>query len=256
MTRIVILTALGLERAAVRQFLKDVREAVHEYGTVYDIGRFEHLEVIVVETGPGNATAAAEVERAITAFRPVAVVFVGVAGGLKDVAIGDVVVATKVYGYESGKEAGTFRPRPEVASSSYELVQRARSLAGGQEWLELLPDKSASPPPKIWVAPIAAGQKVVASRRSQTAKLLRANYGDAVAVEMEGFGFLSAAWMSGRSALVVRGISDLVDGKANADAEGWQPRAAIAAAAVTFALLREVFKPSESWANAPPPINP
>lgn len=98
MTRIVILTALGLERAAVRQFLTDVRQLTHDHGTVYDLGRFE-------------------------------VVFLGVAGGLKDVKLGDVVVATKVYGYESGKESKTFRPRPDVMRSSY-IFERRRWLAG------------------------------------------------------------------------------------------------------------------------------
>lgn len=54
-------------------------------------------------------------------------------------------------------------------------------------------------------------------RESVLARFLRDNYGDAVAVDMEGFGVLEAAHQRKVAALVVRGISDLLSDKAERD---------------------------------------
>src|ERR1700732_4372208 len=63
----------------------------------------------------------------------------GVAGGLKDVILGDVVVATKVYGYESGKETPDgFRTRPDVQRSHHELQSRGRVIRLNSSWCERL----------------------------------------------------------------------------------------------------------------------
>ena len=114
----VILTALPVEYLAVRSHLRDLQEEMHPLGNVYERGKFAtnayEWEVGVVETGAGNAGAAVETERAITYFKPDILFFVGIAGGIKDVTIGDVVAATKVYGYESGKVGEQFSMRPEV----------------------------------------------------------------------------------------------------------------------------------------------
>ena len=65
----------------------------------------------------------------------------------------------------------------------------------------------------MFVAPIAAGEKVVASKQSDIFQFLRTSYNDAIAVEMEGFGFLSAVFAYPNiKAIVIRGISDLVEG--------------------------------------------
>ena len=63
---------------------------------------------------------------------------------------------------------------------------------------------------------------------------------DAVAVEMEGIGFLEAAYLHpGLDALVIRGISDLLI-KTQADEEYWQPIASRHAAAFAVELLDSI----------------
>lgn len=107
---VIVLTALPVEFKAVMRYLEEVKELVHPSGTIYHQGTFvgahQTWRVAVAEIGMGGTTAATEAEKAIQFFHPQIAFFVGVAGGLKDVRRGDVVVATKVYAYEGGK-AGT-----------------------------------------------------------------------------------------------------------------------------------------------------
>jgi len=240
----VILTAIPVEYMAVRAHLTDLREEMHPQGTVYERGKFtangETWDVGIVEVGAGNSSAAVEAERAIAYFQPNVIFFVGVAGGIKDVALGDVVAATKVYGYESGKAKLKFEPRPDVGLSTYNLIQRARAEARKTDWLQRL-TVSTNTAPRVFVAPIAAGEKVVASTKSTIWKFLQSNYGDAIAVEMEGRGSLQAAHANHQvSALIIRGISDLIDGKSEADAGGSQEIAARHGSAFAFEILAKL----------------
>ncbi len=239
----VVLTAIPTEYQAVRGHLNAVEEITHPQGTVYEQGRLEcqgytPWSVSIVEIGAGNPSAALETERAIAFFAPTVVLFVGVAGGVKDVSLCDVVAATKVYGYESGKANSTFLPRPTVGEPSYSMIQRARAESRRPNWLERLENCTLPAPPRVHIGPIAAGEKVVASKRSTTFKFLRSSYSDAIAVEMEGRGFLQAVHANKNlNALVVRGISDLLDSKSKSDEAGYQLLAAKAASAFAFEVL-------------------
>jgi nucleoside phosphorylase len=241
----VILTAISIEYSAVRVHLTDLQEETHPQGSVYERGKFadsgKFWEVGIVEVGAGNSGASIEAERAIAYFNPSVVLFVGVAGGIKDVALGDVVAATKVYGYESGKAKPGFEPRPDIGLSTYALIQRARAEARKSDWLQRLTSPPQNQEPKVLVQPIAAGEKVIASKQSSVFKFIQSHYGDAVAVEMEGRGFLQAAHTNQQvSALIIRGISDLISGKSKADNMGWQEIAAHHASAFTFEILAKL----------------
>jgi nucleoside phosphorylase len=236
-------TALPLEFAAVCAHLTHLTEETHK-GTVYQRGLFHGdrgtWEVLVAMTGAGNAPAAAETERAISYCNPKACFFVGVAGGIKDLTLGDVVAATKVYGYESGKDKRSFMPRADVGHSTYPLEQRAKAESLKPDWRQRAKDGTADDA-KVLVGPIAAGEKVVASTRSATYRFLKRQYSDALAVEMEGRGFLEGARMNHPvEALIVRSISDMINQKADADATGSQQRAARHASAFAFEVLSKL----------------
>jgi nucleoside phosphorylase len=251
--RALIVTALPVEFRAVCEYLEETEEIEHREGSIYKRGLFDAhgscWEVVVVEAGKHNVHAALETERAIREFEPRVALFVGVAAGLKDVTVGDVVAASEVYNYESGKEAEEFLVRPKGSESSYRLMQRARAEARSTEWIHRIKNKRLGQSPRAWVGPIVAGEKVLANTQGPSYQRLRKQYNDALAAEMEGSGFMAAAKANTRvDALVIRGISDLVDGKSESDSHGWQDSASGHASAFAFEVLSKL-NPAPSTAK-------
>jgi TolB-like protein/nucleoside phosphorylase len=210
----VVLTTSSEEYLAVRKFLTHLQEEVHEQGTIYERGTFVgngvSWNVGIAEVEGGNAEAGIETERAIRHFEPNVLLSVGIAEGIEDcVKIGDVVVATKVYGYESGKVGDEkILTRPAVWNSAYALIQRAKQEAKKDDWLKR---GKIFGNPQVFVGAIAAGEKVAGSKTSEVFRFLQSNYNDVIAIEMGSYGFLSAAFAYPNiQAIVVRGISDLV----------------------------------------------
>ncbi|WP_410634276.1 hypothetical protein [Amycolatopsis sp. cmx-4-83] len=246
---VVICTALEVEYQAVREHLQGPLKEHEKSGSLYEVARFPTERgtwtVVLTQTGAGNSPAGAHLERAIGEFDPEIVLFVGVAGGIKDVELGDVVAADHVYDYETGKDtAAGYQARAKTAPGAYRLVERARKIARTGEWQPRIRPSQPASAPHALIKPIAAGSKVVADRESTTAQLLRERFGDAVAVEMEGHGFLYTAYMNRQvEALVVRGISDLLTDKNEVADQQWQPIASHHAAAFAFELLNQLPPP-------------
>ncbi|MER5866617.1 5'-methylthioadenosine/S-adenosylhomocysteine nucleosidase [Kitasatospora sp. NPDC002040] len=241
---VVILTALNLEYEAVRQRLADPRVHLHERGTRFEVGtvRGTSCRVALGLTSKGNHSAAVIAERAIQEFSPVALLFVGVAGALRDtVGLGDVVVASHVYAYHGGtSEDDGLKSRPRVWEAPHGVSQLAAHLARSNDWTDPAPEHEHVP--QVRFGAIAAGEVVQNSKISAEAKWIRQHYNDALAIEMEAAGVAQAGHLNGAPVAVVRGISDRADGTKNSsDDRSWQPRAAANAAAFAIRLAVELM---------------
>lgn len=249
---IVICTAIELEYIAVLDHLGGPISVHRRKGVRFDVGTFQGLEstwqAVLAQTGPGNVSAGIALERAVAEFDPQITIFVGVAGGRKDVQLGDVVAADAVYGYESGKDTeAEYFPRMKTQSSSFGLVNQAWATAREAHWQQRIKSETQMRRPEAVVKPIASGSVVVAHAKSRTAHLLDQYCGDAVAVDMESYGFLQTVNANpGIEGLVIRGISDLLTSKDEDSDRRWQPVAARHAAAFAIELLGQLPYPTRS----------
>lgn len=246
MNTIVIQTALALEQQAVVSKLIEVADYEHPITkTIYKVGNYYSngikLKIVVGRTNQTNINAGIETERIIQHFNPTYLFFLGVAGGLKDVKIGDIVIGTDVIGYERGKSKNNFLSRPQFGFSSYELEQKSVSYYNTSKWKELstqIINTKFHDKLTVKSGTIASGEKIVASPKSVLYKFIKYHFSHALAVEMEGLGFLEAARPYPLiKTLIIRGISDLIDDKEHSDLEGSQDYASNTATIFLFGFI-------------------
>lgn len=246
---VVVLTPLDLEYLEMRAHLEEIRTERYA-GTVAEVGRLTGSSwfVALLASGDGNMAAGLAAVEAIRRFNPRALLVVGIAGSLKnDIEIGDVVVATHVYGFHGGKvDTEGFHARPRAWEATHWLLQEARQV-GRQAALENRPGFATH------FKPIAAGEVVLNSRTAPLREQLRHHYNDAAAIEMESAGAAAASRIHDSVPfLAIRGISDKADGNKHlSDGQGLQPAAASRAAAFAAALIRGMPKPRPPTQGTP-----
>lgn len=238
-----ILTAIPVEYKAIREYLVDLQEIETPDGTIFENGTFNdsdhQLEIIIGQCGVGNISSAIYTERAIKTINPSLVIFCGIAGGIKDVKIGDVVVASKIYSYEGLKDQDGMQSRPDGYKCTYAIVQRALYESTTNNFIS----KKSNHDFKVFVGPICVGEKVLADNKSDLFKFIKSHYNDSLAVEMESMGFLGAAYSNNFEYFtVIRGISDLLVDKEFTDTKDSQAIASSNSAKFTFFLLSKIWK--------------
>jgi nucleoside phosphorylase len=129
------------------------------------------------------------------------------------------------------------QPKRTIGNRSGGLVGRAQTMLTGRRPIASVPSRRV----KVFFEPLASGDHVVKSLESETYRNIREDYDQAVGVDMEAAGFLTAAAQHEEVLrLVVRGVSDLLSDKDITKETDNQPRAARIASAFALEVLAQI----------------
>ncbi|MDR0591708.1 MAG: pentapeptide repeat-containing protein [Bifidobacteriaceae bacterium] len=236
---VVLVTCNHTETAAVRErFAPDAEPVSKEGLDHYRLGRHGGVEVILVVSRQGERQAQAAAEQIQQAFRPRAMIAVGIAFGLDQGTqrLGDVLVSEWICDYELKKVAasGEVIQRGIPLTATPALVDRFHALdhhkssgrGKGIDW------------PTLHFGGLLSGSTLV-DNLDHRESLKKLSPGNVKGGEMEAAGLGTVAIRGGIDWIVVKAISDWADGKKNhATAEADQRQAAQNAAFVVFEAIR------------------
>lgn len=262
-----VLTPLPEEWVAAKRRLDNPIDVPGNYPTVQ--GTLGSYSVVICYPGdPANSVSADFTRYVANRWQPRWIVLLGVAGGFPElgVRVGDVVVASRIYGYDYGKiSEGIFTRRDrfdqptDVAWLAHLRVIEAEGDDSSSHWSRHVgvrrPDKSRTPS-RLFIGPVASGDKVIDDPSHEFYAQAKVSLPDIYAIEMEGTGAatvvnrLQAEGMA-VSFFMIRGISDTprqsgepTDGpRGREERDSWKPYAAAAAAALFEQLLRRPGAP-------------
>jgi nucleoside phosphorylase/energy-coupling factor transporter ATP-binding protein EcfA2 len=233
--RALIVTTGAVESRAVRSLVESIEERTSPQGTVYEVGTFGSWQVALLEIGAAGSDGATAIQKDLNELDPRLVLFVGTAGGIREVRVGDVVAATAIHDFfdHSSTERSRF-----LDGLDHIFEQRIRAEARKQEWLERLDENRPSSTPQVRVGPLAMFKEVVS--RPSAAKDLRNRQADVLAAEMEVGWLPSFIDYLDPPRLVIRGISELwgIQGTRRTS-DTWEI-AANHAAAFSFQILEQM----------------
>ena len=266
---VAIITILEEEYEAVLGLLSRVRQVVGSADLdnqhAWVVGEvnvptspFPYTVALAMSPRAGTNAAVIATKNTIRAFDPRCILVVGVAGGLADTRLGDVVVADRICAYEYGKIDHGFHPRHDLDSpADAAIASAARTLpARYPNWYtELASGSPITISPRIKVGKVASGDKVVDDTTDEFFVSVMKSREKLQAVEMEGAG-AAAAIQDARemqqavSFSMIRGICDLPrqggsqpgsgpDKSAQTEIrDSWKATAAAAAAVAAIQLIR------------------
>jgi HEAT repeat protein/nucleoside phosphorylase len=222
----------------------------------WDVPSLKHKDAYRVALGvtgrAGNNQSALAANEAIDMWRPRYIIFSGIAGGLSNSKLGDVIIADVIYGYEYGKIDGKFNPRGNwTYKTDLGLLTGAGTYALHDDWRDGISVKPLiESTPRVISGEIASGEKVVDDPTNEFFKQVLKMWPKVKAVEMEGFGVgiaIEHAQSLGIPVgfMIIRGISDLPrpnkdnEARVTNERDAWKAYAGDTAAAFTVGWIKD-----------------
>jgi len=198
-----VLGAMEEEITLLRQDMSVSQEAVHA-GITVTTGTYADVEIALAQCGIGKVNAAICTQMLVDLYKPDALVFSGVAGGLlPNMRVGDLVVGSHLIQYDMdltafGHRHGEVPGQDRMIESDPGLVEkctRAYDTAfEGQDGA-----------PNLMLGTIVSGDRFISD--SDTLRWLQREF-SALATEMEGAAVGHTCNLNGLPFVVVRGLSD------------------------------------------------
>lgn len=251
-----ILTATKTETQAFLNIVQPIGEDVLEVfvdGRLYYIGRLGQYNVIQCQcTTMGASGEGSSIITCNNAFSDwdciKQVIMVGIAFGMYNEApvyqkYGDVLIADKIYPYESQRVGDEIKYRGEPCVPSSDLVKSCYAVKRKWSGINYQGEDCHAD-----ICPLVTGEKLVDNLVLRN--MLKKTYPDAKGGEMEGQGVSSACSNVGKPWLLIKGICDFADG--NKGEQKHEKQVSAANLAFDFCvelleidnLLKEVLKSS------------
>ena len=209
-----VLGAMEEEVSLLRAGMTVENEATHA-GIVVTRGTYKGAEIALAQCGIGKVNATICTQMLIDLYRPDALIFSGVAGGLlPNMQVGDLVAASHLIQFDIdltafGRRHGELPDKDRMIQSEPGLVQNVVDAFDAT----FADDPDA---PNLMIGTVVSGDRFVED--SATLRWLQREFG-ALATEMEGAAFGYTCQLSDLPFVVIRGLSDTANENAPADFE-------------------------------------
>ncbi|NUN96587.1 MAG: 5'-methylthioadenosine/adenosylhomocysteine nucleosidase [Candidatus Omnitrophica bacterium] len=217
-------------------------------GLTFTTGSIGENKVVLAKSGVGKVNAAIASALLIERFRPTRLIFTGVAGAVSpDLLPGDVVIGATMAQHDLGtwtddgiSRRGFANPitgtrNPTGFPADTKLLARAEQAAARVALMAAVVDGTRRKP-RVTSGVVASGDTFIASTGKR--RELREGLG-ADAVEMEGAAVAQVCHQFKVPCVIIRGISDFADSRAEADIDKFMEVAARNSAMLALEMLAE-----------------
>jgi len=218
--RIGVIGALPQEVVEIEKKMESFKEVKHGVAT-FTIGKWAGKDIVLARSGVGMVYAGSVATVMIEVYGATSIIFTGVAGGIKEgLKIGDIVVAKDLINYEMNCKDFFLAHDPTYRHKlgEFPFMNGLRELTCDANLVKLAmeaPLKSTKF--RRMQGRVVTGSEFHSTKRKKELEKLWKELGDPEAVEMEGAAVAQVALAYKIPFLVLRSISDNLEGDASED---------------------------------------
>ncbi len=218
-----VIAAEEKELLEVKNLMSDI-ESIELFDRMFYKGKLNNKDVVCVKCGVGKVNSAHICQVMIDNFNVELVVNIGSAGGVdKRLKVGDVVIADKLFQHDFditpfGRELG-------------EIDNIGKFIETDKKLLEIFKDKN------VFIGGIASGDKFIHEKEEKDK--IRDTF-NVMCVEMEGASIAQVCFLDKVKFLVIRSITDTLEGNSKVDFETFLTEASKNAANILKDIINNI----------------